>query len=303
MTRLHSTLLRGLSAILLSRVLLGSVLLGGLVACGGGSTSDDPNSLLSAGSTSGPGVDGKADDATSLFKECFSTDIGELTEILDLFQGFLGEDGELDPTTESPLPEFDLLDGLLNGGDFEYTWDLNDDGVSEVTGTIRFVDDNGSTTLPFNVIDLLLNPPESIEDVLGLVKDRAQLEMSFEMGGLLLSTGTDASGAGKLVFDFVDGAIDSLSGSGAFESGPCLLDFSFDDITVSLDALDGIPEASFEFDATIGDDSLHGSIEIGADGVATVTAQLNDDPEETLELDLNDLGEYGDYDYSSYLDK
>jgi hypothetical protein len=280
----------GLPSILRSGLLtlVASIALSGLVACGGGGSTDS-GSLSSAGSNAGPGGDGG--DLASLFTSCYSADMAELTGILELFQGVVGEGGELDPAQDIPLPEFDLLGGLLNGGEFSYTWDLNGDDVSDVSGTLRFIDANGATTLPINVVDLLLNPPESIEDVLGLVTGNARLEFGFELGSLLLSGGTDASGAGKLVFGLFDGAIETVSGSGTFESGPCLLDFSFDDIAISLTELDGIPAATFDFDASVGENSLHGSFVIGLDGVATVTAQLNDDPEETFEIDLNALEE------------
>lgn len=264
------------------RIFTLTVLLGGLVACGGltGGEREYSGSRLLEDET-------ELRDVAAKFKECFATDMAELTTVLDLFEGFLGEDGRVQRTRTITRPEIDLLGGLLNGGDFDYTWDLNDDGVSEIAGTIRFVDERGGTTLPFDVVDLLRNPPESIQDVLALVRDRAQLEFSYEVGGLLLSAGKDASGAGKLVFQFAQGALSTVSGSGAFDSGTCLLDFSFQDIDVSLNALDGIPAANFEFDATVDEDSLFGSFEIGLDGVAVVTAQLNDDPRETFQIDLN----------------
>lgn len=244
-----------------------SLLLCALVACGGGSSapgtapSDQPQSVQQA------------------FEECLATDAVDLASLVGLLQGLLssGQDA-------LPQPEFDLLAGLLSGGIVPYTWDLDEDGTNELAGTVRFLDPDGKTTIPFDLADLLSSGFDDPLDLLAEVPEGTSLELTFTLGGALLESGSDASGEGTLVFSLGGGTVTGASGSGSFEAGPCLLDFSFDE--VPIDSLDGFPAADFEFDARIGDDRLLGTIEFDGTETAVVTAKLNDEPEQSFDIGL-----------------
>jgi hypothetical protein len=238
-----------------------------LVACGGGSSApgtlpaDQPQTVQQA------------------FEECLATDAVDIASLVDLLQGLLvsGQD-------QLPQPQFDLLAGLLSGGRVPYTWDLDEDGTNELGGIVRFLDADGNTTIPFDIATLLAS---GIDDPLALiaqVPEGTRLELTFTLGGALLQSASEASGDGTLVFSLGGGTVTGVSGSGTFGAGPCLFDFSFDDVPVT--ALDGFPTADFEFDARIGADRLVGTIRFDGTETAVVSAKLNDDPEESFEIDL-----------------
>jgi len=236
-----------------------------IAGCGGGSGSEPP-----AGT-------GDQQTAQELFRDCLESDAVDVASLLGALQTVFANDaGAL------PQPEFNLLAALFNGGVVPYTWDLDADGAAELSGTVRFLDESGATTIPFDVLEVLASGLDDPLDLIAQAPDGTRLELAFTLGGALLDPAGDASGDGVLRFGIVDGAIATASGEGTFETGPCLLDFSFDGVPVA--DLTAIPEAGFEFDARIGEDVLAGTIDFDGTGTATVTARLNDEAEQVFEI-------------------
>ncbi|MHC4938048.1 MAG: hypothetical protein ACYTHK_03670 [Planctomycetota bacterium] len=242
-----------------------ALILFGLVACGGGGGSSESLNT-EAGQTR----------VEELFDGCLASDAADLGALLETLQGFFAGG-------DAPQPEFDLLGAILGGGVLPYTWDLNGDETDELAGNIRFLDQDGNTVIPFDLGSI--GDIQDPIDLLGQVEDGTRLELTFNLGGLLLST-TEASGEGTLVFRITGGTIGGVAGSGSFESGPCLFEYDFDEITIDLDNLDGLPVVKFDFDAKLGEDSITGAIEFDGSAQASVSASVNGGPTETFTLDL-----------------
>ena len=212
-----------------------SLLLCALVACGGG------------GSAPATAPADQSQTVRQAFEECLTADAVDLASLVDLLQGLLdsGQAGV-------PQPEFNLIAAILGGGVVPYTWDLDADGANELAGSVRFLDLDGNTTIPFDLADLLASGVDDPLDLISQVPDGTRLELTFTLGGALLRSASEASGDGTLVF--------SLGG--------------------------GFPAADFGFEARIGEDQLTGTIEFDGTQTAVVSAKLNDEPAETFEIDL-----------------
>jgi len=250
-----------------------------VVACGGGGASGDEDALAnSQGVGAGEGTE---PTAAELFADCFQQDATEIARVLGLLEGFFGEDAG-----EFPMPTLDLLSGLLNGGKIPYTWDLDGDSVNELSGSLRFLDENGATTIPFSLGELSgldLNDPASL---LTAVPAGSRLELSYELGGSFLVAANEGSGAGTLVFGLGEGTIDGIGGTGSFSVGECGVEFELDNIEIDPDLLAGYPAAAIGFTATLGDDSLTGTMSLDGSDAVTVSASLNGAAVETFEFDL-----------------
>ncbi|MHC4409601.1 MAG: hypothetical protein ACYS0E_05910 [Planctomycetota bacterium] len=253
---------------------LTALLLFGLAACGGGGANGDESALAKSGANS-------ETDVQELFAGCLASDAADLGALLETLQGFFSAgDAPL------PQPEFDLLAALISGGVVPYTWDLDGDEIDDLTGTIRFLDQDGNTVIPFDLATLIGGGIQDPLDLLGEIEDGTRLELNYTLGELLLSGGSEASGDGALVFRLAGGTISSIAGSGTFESGACLFDYAFDEIGFDLGNLDGLPVVKFEFDAKVGDDEITGTIDFDGSDTASVTASVNGGPSETFALDL-----------------
>ncbi|MHC4955259.1 MAG: hypothetical protein ACYTGZ_15505 [Planctomycetota bacterium] len=248
-----------------------------LVACGSGGSSDNTS------------ADATPQTAAEVFQDCFAQDTTQFAGILDLLQSFISG-----PTGDLPLPEVDILAGLLSGGVVPYTWDLNEDGTSDASGSIRFIDEDGNTTIPFNPLDLIGQPLDDPASLIGIVPEGSRLELTFELGALLLSAANDGAAEGTLVFTIGDGAVSNASGSGRFSGGECAFDFEFDDLLLDTSGFGGYPDSDFSFDSALGKDRLRGAIEFDGTGKAKVRARLNDNPEEFFDFVLPDLSDLPD---------
>ncbi|MEM8882610.1 MAG: hypothetical protein AAGD14_00905 [Planctomycetota bacterium] len=242
-----------------------------LIACGGGGDS-----------SAAANEDGAAQRTVEeVFQECAAFDATAFASLLETLQGFT------EPGAEVPLPQLDLLGGLLSGGNVPYEWDLDGNGTPDATGVLRFIDAEGNTTIPFSLADLAGGMITDLESALANVPDGTRLSLTFELADSLVSGLEEADGAGELILTLFDGEAASASGQGVFGSGPCRFEFDFADVDLRLEDLaDGFPQATFAFDARAGEDVVVGSIAFDGTSLATVRARLNDEPEEVFELDL-----------------
>jgi hypothetical protein len=243
----------------------------GLAACGGGGANGDESALGNSGANSPTET---PTGVQALFAGCLASDAADLGALLETLQGFFtAQDAQV------PQPEFDLLAALISGGVVPYTWDLDGDETDDLTGTIRFLDQDGNTVIPFDIATLIGGGLQDPLDLLGEIDDGTRLELSYTLGDLLLSGASEADGEGALVFRLGGGTISSVAGSGTFES-------AFDEIDFDLENLDGLPVVKFEFDAEVGDDKISGTIDFDGSETASVTASVNGGPAETFALDL-----------------
>ena len=252
-----------------------------LVACGGGGGNDGTQLTDNQGEGAGEGAQ---PTALELFGTCFQQDATQLAQILGLLETFFAQDGG-----EIPLPTLDLISGFLSGGTIPYTWDLDGDAVHELTGTLRFLDENGGTTIPFSLAELSGLDLENPAALLEIVPPGARLELVFDVGGSLLAATNAGEGAGTLIFRFGDETITGVAGTGTLESGECLFEIDFDEIEIDLEEFEGYPVADVAFTAGLGDDRLAGTIALDGSDTATLSASLNGaDPEQTT-FDLPEL--------------
>ena len=253
-----------------------------LVACGGGGGSD--GTALADNQGEGAGEGAAEPTAIELFGTCFQQDATQLAQILGLLAGFFGDGDEI------PLPTLDLIGGLLGGGTIPYTWDLDGDTTNELAGTLRFLDENGATTIPFSLADLAgldINDPASL---LAAIPSGSRMELTFDVGGALLAATNAGEGEGTLLFRFGAETITSLAGEGTFTSGECLFEVDLDEIEVDLETLTGYPVAAVAFTAGLGDDDLAGTIGLDGTSTATVGVSLNGGAIEEASFELPDLG-------------
>jgi len=250
-----------------------------LVACGGGGGSDG----TALADNQGEGA--TQPTAIELFGTCFQQDATQLAQILGLLGGFFGDGGG-----DLPLPTLDLIGGLLGGGTIPYTWDLDGDTTNELAGTLRFLDENGATTIPFSLADLAgldINDPASL---LAAIPPGSRMELTFDVGGALLAATNAGEGEGTLFFRFGAETITSLAGEGTFTSGECLFEVELDEIEIDLETLTGYPVAAVAFTAGLGDDDLAGTIGLDGTSTATVAVSLNGGAIEETSIELPDLG-------------
>jgi len=256
-----------------------------LVACGGGGGGEETS--LTDNQTPGDGTGAAEPTALELFGDCFTQDLTVFTEVLGALQGMFEDGGEV------PMPEVDLLGGIVGGGNFPYTWDLDGDGMDELSGAFRFIDESGATTLPFSIADLAGLDPDDPLSLLDAVPAGSRLELSFELDGIALETANEGAGSGTVIFAFGEGQISGVEGSGAFSSGPCELEFDFDDIDIDPNLFEGFPTVTLGFTSTLGGDTLEGTITLDGTGTAIVSASLNGAEPQVFELDLDQLGTTG----------
>ena len=213
--------------------------------------------------------------------DCFVRDVTDLAGLLELLTGVLGEnDGAL------PQPELDLAGFLTSGGALPLAWDLDDDGTPELDGTLRYIDEEGDTTFPFTLGDLLNIDPNDPATLLAATPDGSRLEIQFRLDGLLTATAGDATIDGTIILTFEGGAPVSAQGAGRFVSDECSLTFDLDEIPVAFEGLDRLPELEFGFTAALDPDRVEGIVDFDGMGTASVRGRINDGPEESFSFEV-----------------
>ena len=212
--------------------------------------------------------------------DCFTRDATDLGSLLETLSGFLGDSGD-----EIPQPDIDLAGILTNGGALPLTWDLDGDGTPEIDAVIRFINEQGNTTLPFTLGDLANLDPDNPLSLLDSVPDGSRMELRFMLTGQLAAGGAD----GTLILTFNAGVPSHVEGTGRFEGDGCGIDFDLDRIPIALDGLDSLPEIGFGFSAGIDPDLITGRIDFDGTDLATVRGRINDGLEETFSFNLSDL--------------
>jgi len=212
--------------------------------------------------------------------DCFTRDAADLGSLLQTLSGFLGDSGD-----EIPQPDIDLAGILTNGGALPVTWDLDGDGTPEIDAVVRFIDEQGNTTLPFTLGDLANLDPDNPLSLLESVPDGSRMELSFTLVGALATGDTD----GTLILTFNAGAPSLVKGSGIFDGDGCGLEFDLDSIPIALDGLDSLPNIGFGFAAGLAPDRITGRIDFDGTDRATVRGRVNDGLEETFFFNLSDL--------------
>ncbi len=214
--------------------------------------------------------------------DCFTRDAADLGSLLETLSGFLGDSGD-----EIPQPDIDLAGILTNGGALPITWDLDADGTPEIDAVIRFINEQGNTTLPFTLGDLANLDPDNPLSLLESVPDGSRMEFRYTLAGLL--GGENKSSDGTLILTFNAGVPSHVEGTGSFGGDGCEIDFDLDRIPIALDGLDSLPEIGFGFSAGLEPDLITGRIDFDGTDLATVRGRINDGLEETFSFNLSDL--------------
>jgi hypothetical protein len=244
------------------RKIVTALVLSVCVACGGGSAPAP--------------VDAAPLTAQDLVESCVTTDLQDLAALLDVLQNLL------DPASELPAPDLDLLQFLVDGT-IGWSLDIDEDGTVDLSGSVGFLDAGGMPTLPIDIGDIIGGAPLDLATVLANIEAGTTLDLDFEMAGALA---TDGAGSGTLSFLFDDAGVASVSGDGIFESAACMFEFDFADIDAFDPAVDGFPVASLGFGLTADDQRLGGSIDLDGSNVAEVRAALDGGTEEVFRIDL-----------------
>lgn len=239
-------------------------------ACGGGGAPAAP---------AGGGALGTS--AQQVLESCVSTDLAGFAEVLGVVANlFESEEG-------APLPEFDIVAGLLSGGVVPWTYDVDADGVTDLEGTVFFRDAGGNLTIPIDLGTILAEGiPDNPLDLIADIAPGTELHVTYEFDGFLTEAENAASGSGELVLEFQEGVVSTASGSAVLLSGECAFDVGFLDVGIEDFGAGGFPTASAEFDLQAGTSRLKGTIEFDGTNIAEFRASLDGGPEETILFDL-----------------
>ena len=220
--------------------------------------------------------------AQDLLETCAVADLQDFAGILELLQGFLEGNDQV------PLPQLDLLTAFLTGR-VPFTWDLDQDGTPELSGSFFFTDADGEVTIPIDLDDLgglLGGDPDALAAAFASIPAGTTLHLGFDADGLLQQDTGLRSGDGDFEFLFGANGVESVSGSGAFASGDCAFEFNFTDIPVDVLDVSEFPVAAVGFDLRAGDNSVAGSIDLDGSSQARVEAALNGGAPEVFFVDL-----------------
>ncbi len=218
--------------------------------------------------------------AQEIFDRCLSGDLLDFAGVLELVQGLLDGGG----TAPTPTPQIDLLQGILQGGVFPWSIDLDGDAVADLTGTIHLRDAAGSVTLPLGL--LALGDPNNLDldALIASLPAGTTLHIDFDVTNLVLASAQTGSGTGTVVVSFADGAVASASGSGRFLAGPCDMGFQFSDIDAAAVSAAGFPIADFDFDVEVEGRRATGIVSFDGTDTAIVRTRVGNGPEESFPL-------------------
>ena len=240
-------------------------------ACGGGGAV--PAAAADAG--------GSTLTAQSLLETCVSTDLNDFSGLLETLLNLF------DTQAGTPMPEIDLISGLLSGGIVPWTLDADGDNQADISGTIFFTDPAGKVTIPLDLNDLLKNGiPTDPLDLLRNIPDGVDLNLTYRFADLPQQSGNAASGSGEFTSGFVGGAPTSASGQASLTSGDCTFDFDFAEIGVETVSEGGFPKATAGFELLSGPDRVKGSVTFDGTSIAVFKASLDGQPEEIVRFDL-----------------
>jgi len=218
--------------------------------------------------------------AQEIFDQCVSGDLLDFAGVLELVQGILQGDG----TNPPPTPQIDLLQGILQGGIFPWSLDVDGDTVPDLTGTIHLRDSAGDITLPLGVLGGLDPDNLDIPALIAGLPPGTTLHLDFDLSDLILASTETGSGTGSVVVAFADGAIASASGSGRFAAGPCDMGFSFSDLDAAALSAAGFPIADFDFDVAVDGRRATGVVSFDGTDTAIVRTRVGTGPEESFPL-------------------
>ena len=220
------------------------------LACGGGGSS--PADLT--GSAAPQSV------AQSILEDCALTTVFDYLDIVNAVGGLL------DPAATS-APVFSLEGIDILKASIDWSLDLDNDGVADLTGTIRFTDAADNPTLPFDLLQLLTSGFSDLPDLLGTVRDGTRMHLDY--------TGTGAlSSSGGFVVDYTGGLPSDVSGNGAAQSGSCSGSFSFD--TTNLLDLRGIyPRIDLDLTLQSSGGRIDGTMTLDGTNTARVVVRTN----------------------------
>lgn len=212
----------------------------------GGCCNDDDEAPAPAASTQ------------QLLQECVAPDTLDLVGLLRQFEA--AANGDLSGIVR--VTSIDLIRATV-----EFTVDVDDDLVADVSGALRFEDAAGRPTVPFDPLLLLTDPASAF----GAIADGtvAILDWKILEGG---------AGAGTARYRFEGGVAREAAGEGTFERGPCGIEFAFDGSNPAA--------APFTFRVVAGAETVEGSVEILDAATARVRARVGTGPEQTFLLDL-----------------
>ena len=256
---------------LMARRILPSLFVAFAVACSGGSdTPTDPtNESLSA---------------QQILENCVAFDAADLASLMEMLQATMAN-GE-----GAPEISIDLIGGVLGGGVFPYGIDLDLDGTDDITGTIHFTNEAGTTTIPFDASDVGSLDPSDPLGVLAAIEDGTTLHMAFALDSLMLESGHGASGDGAFHMLIDNGAIASTDGEATLGSGDCAFDVDFADLALGGFLEGTFPDAMLEYSLDAVEGTVAGSIEFDGTSKVKITASLDGGPAETFTIDLLDGG-------------
>jgi len=253
--------------LLLPVLLLACALLPG---CGGGGTA--PAAVDDGGLT-------PADQLAEL-QQCLSTDVTDLLSLTDLFSAWL-----TDPAA-APLPEFDLAGAIVSGGVLPWTYDIDGDGVADLSGDLAFLDTGGSVFLPFSLTDLLGGSITGVDDVLLLLEDGESVRLNWKLLGTPLPGGSSGDGDGSLRLFWNGTAPDSATGDARLGSGTCSFDLDYEASGFADLEPGALPSIDGTFTSGVGDRQATGSVSIDGGPEADVRVVLPGQPEQSFRIDL-----------------
>ena len=219
--------------------------------------------------------------AQQLLEDCISTDLNDVADLYNTLLNLLSN------TEGAPVPEFNLLAGILAGGVIPWTLDLDQDGISDIGGDISFKDALGNVTIPID-LNLLLSGgiPDNIQELLAGIADGTTLNITYDFNGLLAQSGYNASGSGGFAVSFKDGSFDAAAGSSQIRTGNCTFEFDFADIGPEDFAGGAFPATEAGFDLQLGSNRFLGSVLFDGTDIAEFHGSLDNGPLETIRFDL-----------------
>lgn len=219
--------------------------------------------------------------AQQLLQDCVSTNLNDLAGLYNTLLNLVGNN------EGAPVPEFDLLAGILAGGVIPWTLDLDRDGVTDLGGTISFSDALGNVTIPIDLSAILSGGgPQDIQELLAGVPDGTSLNITYDFNGLLTQSDSYATVSGAFAISFNNGSFGSATGNSIIRSGDCTFEFDFKDIGQD-DFLGGVfPTAEGGFDLLAGPNRMLGTVVFDGTGIAEFHGSFNNGPVQTIRFDL-----------------
>ncbi len=219
--------------------------------------------------------------AQQLIEDCVSTDLNGLADLYNTLLNLLSN------TDGAPVPESNLLAGILAGGVIPWTLDLDNDGVPDISGDVSFTDALGNVTIPIDLNKLLSGGiPDNIQELLAGIADGTTLNITYDFYGLPAQSSNHVSGSGSFAISVKDGGFGAASGNSQIRTGNCTFEFDFADISAEDFAGGAFPAAEAGFDLQLGSNRLLGSVVFDGTDIAEFHGSLDNGPLETIRFDL-----------------